>query len=129
MFPASRARLATAALVGSLLAGLLPATVLAAVPVAKPDGYTVGVNGAVTALDVLSNDTDADAGDTLTVNTVSDPTPGTTVNQGSDIYDTPDAGFHGTDTVQYTARDVALGVSAGATVTVIVDDPPVAVND
>jgi hypothetical protein len=124
MFPASRARLAATTLNGLLLAGLLPTTALAAVPVAHPDSYTVGVNAAVTTFDVLANDTDADAGDTLTVNTVSDPAHGTTPHHGSDIDYTPDTGFHGTDTFQDTVKGVALGVSAPATVTVIVNDGP-----
>jgi Bacterial Ig domain len=129
MSPAERARAPLSAiLVGLMLAGLLPAVALAADPVAGDDGFTVGVDSAATTFPVLLNDTDADVGDTLTISSVTDPADGSAVKNGTSIDYTPDASFHGTDTFQYTIEDSTLATST-ATVTVIVNDPPIAVDD
>lgn len=131
MFPVRSSRTHSTALVlaGVLLLGVLPATALAADPVAGDDSYTVGVDATTTSLNVLSNDTDADAGDTLTITGVTLPANGTAaIVAGGAIDYTPDAAFHGTDTFQYTIED-STAVSSTATVTVIVNDPPLAFDD
>ncbi len=106
-------------------------------PVAVVDGYTVVEDAVLTvpvATGVLANDSDPDAGTTLTASLVTDVTNGTLVlaADGSFVY-TPDTNFVGTDTFTYTADD-ATDSSAVTTVTITVtaspvNDPPVAVND
>ncbi|WP_077337870.1 Ig-like domain-containing protein [Pseudocolwellia agarivorans] len=76
-------------------------------PKAVTDNYTMLEGGALNALSVLSNDTDAD-GDTLTVDTsfLSSPSNGV-VNFASDgtfVY-TPSIGFVGSDTFTYKVDD------------------------
>ncbi|MGI0013257.1 MAG: Ig-like domain-containing protein, partial [Nitrososphaera sp.] len=81
---------------------------------------------------VLSNDSDPD-GDALAITSVTDPAKGTATKNSGTITYTPDTGFVGTDTYQYTISDGAL--TDTATVTVSVSDtaptnnPPNAVND
>ena len=106
-------------------------------PVAVVDGYTVVEDAVLTvpvATGVLANDSDPDAGTTLTASLVTDVTNGTLVlaADGSFVY-TPDTNFVGTDTFTYTADD-ATDSSAVTTVTITVtaspvNDPPVAVVD
>ncbi len=115
-------------LVATLCAGLLPASVLAAAPTATDDTFTVPVNAGPTSLDVLANDTDSDAGDDLTITIVGDPPNGTAAIDGDVVTYQPDADFHGIDTFDYTIEDSTAGTS-DATVTVIVNSPPVAVDD
>ena len=83
---------------------------------------------------MLANDSDPDAGTTLTASLVTDVTSGTLVlaADGSFAY-TPDPDFVGTDTFTYTADD-ATDSSAVTTVTITVtaspvNDPPVAAVD
>jgi len=81
-------------------------------------------------IDVLPNDFDPD-GDTLTVQSVTQPANGTVANNGTDVVYTPDAAFNGIDVFTYTISD-GSGGTATATVTVAVaaiNDPPVALND
>ncbi|MCP5097775.1 MAG: tandem-95 repeat protein, partial [Chloroflexi bacterium] len=93
------------------------------VPVAMDDSSITNGETAV-IIDVLSNDTDAD-GDTLTVDSVTDPANGTIINNGSDVTYTPNAGYEGDDTFTYTVSD-GNGGSDVATVTVTVDGALVA---
>ncbi|MHC5797936.1 Ig-like domain-containing protein [Lacisediminihabitans sp. FW035] len=84
-------------------------------PVAVADAKTTTANTATT----LSTLTTNDAGSGLTVTAVSAPVNGTVVlNSGSPIF-TPTAGFSGTASFSYTARD-SSGQSASATVTITV---------
>ncbi|MGI0034556.1 MAG: Ig-like domain-containing protein, partial [Nitrososphaera sp.] len=70
---------------------------------------------------VLSNDSDPD-GDTLTITSVTNPPHGSAVkNSGGTVTYTPDTGFVGTDSYQYTISDGAA--TDTATVTVSVSDP------
>lgn len=99
-----------------------------AVPVAAADDYTVNEDtplSVVAADGVLSNDTDADAEDTLTTVVVTDPANGTVslLSDGSFSY-TPDLNFNGTDTFTYAVTDGQDTVSP-VTVTINVE----AVND
>ncbi|MEM7332261.1 MAG: tandem-95 repeat protein, partial [Chloroflexota bacterium] len=99
------------------------------VPVATDDAQSTAENTAV-IIDVLANDSDAD-GDTLTVDSVTDPANGSVSNNGTDVTYTPDAAFSGVDTFEYTASD-GNGGTATATVTVTVNnenDAPDAVDD
>jgi hypothetical protein len=69
---------------------------------------------------VLANDSDVDAGDTLTPTAVSDPANGTAVVEGTGIRYTPDPDYIGTDTFTYRADDGdAQSNVATVTVTVI----------
>ena len=101
-------------------------------PIANDDGFSTDEDTAVSG-NVLSNDTDADAGDTLTATVtagVSDGSLEFNETTGDFTY-TPDADFNGTDSFTYEASDGNGGTSA-ATVTITVDpvnDGPVADND
>ena len=92
-------------------------------PVAVDDTFSTGSD---TTLDfsedqLLSNDSDPD-GDALSVTDVGQPANGTvTDNENGDWTYTPNPGFSGSDSFEYTVSD---GVdSENATVTVIVTDP------
>ena len=99
----------------------------------------MAVNDAVTTTEeapvsgnVLTNDTDVDAGTTLTATLGANPANGTVTlaANGSFTY-TPNANFNGTDTFTYTASD-GTAVSNVATVTITVgavNDAPVAAGD
>src|SRR5262249_31083076 len=86
-------------------------------PVANDDSATA-FSQTSTAIDVLSNDADADDGiDYNSIVITSGPANGTVqVNFGFVTY-TSNAGFAGTDTFQYTVKDYAGLVSNVATVT------------
>lgn len=80
---------------------------------------------------VLSNDSDPDAGDTLTVSSVGVPTSGTAVIEAGAIRYTPAPGFAGAASFTYSISDGAGG-SDSATVTVTVgaaNRNPVALGD
>ena len=126
MSPADLPRRLTAVIAAALLVGLLPATVLAAGPVADDDHVSVPVNASATTVDVLDGDT---GGPPLTIDSATDPANGTVVVAGDGLSLTyqPDTDFHGTDTFDYTITD---GVATDdGTVTVDVNSPPVAVDD
>ncbi|NBB96533.1 MAG: hypothetical protein GVY16_12465, partial [Planctomycetes bacterium] len=84
------------------------------------DSATTGQDTAVT-IDVLANDSDPNAGDVLTVDSVTQGASGSVTNNGSDVTYTPDAGFTGTDTFDYTVSDGNGGFDT-ATVTVTVNE-------
>jgi hypothetical protein len=96
-------------------------------PVVVEDAATTGMNVPV-VITVLANDTDAD-GNTLTVTDVWDMDHGTANTDGTTLTYTPDQGFTGTDSFQYSVSDGAGGTGwAVVTVTVTVSDvnrPPV----
>ena len=99
-------------------------------PAAGNDSASTAEDTAVT-IDVLANDTDADA-DTLSVTTASDPPHGmATVNTNGTITYTPDANYYGGDSFTYTISDGNGGTAtANVTITVTpVNDAPAAVND
>ncbi|MEO8672139.1 MAG: cadherin-like domain-containing protein [Tahibacter sp.] len=102
-------------------------------PLAVGDGANA-ISGFPTVVDVLGNDSDPD-GDALNVTAVSFPGFGTAiVNVDNTITYTPNTGFIGTDTFDYTISD-GRGGSATASVVVSVsgvppvNTPPIAVND
>jgi hypothetical protein len=73
-------------------------------PTANDDVASTDQDQPVT-IDVLANDTDPDAGDTLSVASVTQGANGAVSNNGSDVTYTPDAGFIGTDNFTYIATD------------------------
>lgn len=88
------------------------------------------VAGQSTTISVLSNDSDAD-GDTLTIQSFSQPANGTVTQVGQQLQYAAPIGFSGTTTFTYTAKDTynPIGVSNVATVTVTVNGAPIARND
>lgn len=104
------------------------------VPIAKDDAYSGVEDVAVTvgAPGVLQNDTDADAGDVLTVASWSNGSYGTVTGEpdGSFVYQ-PAADFNGTDSFSYSMSDNQGGTDTGVVSISIspVNDVPVADDD
>ena len=104
-------------------------------PIAADDLATGNEDQALT-INVLGNDSDPDAGDSLDVSSVQIATAagnGTAAPQvdGTVVY-TPNAGFFGGDSFAYTVADTAGARSGSATVTVTVNEVgavPVAADD
>jgi len=104
-------------------------------PVAVDDNETTPEDTPITS-DVLTNDSDIDTGDILTVNTipVTNVTNGTLALNSNGTYTyTPNPNFFGTDTFVYEVCDNGIPVlcsTATVTITVTsVNDAPIAVND
>lgn len=91
-------------------------------PIANADTPTTTVGTPVT-VDVLANDTDANA-DALTITSTTVPAHGTDSVVAGEIVYTPAAGYTGTDSFSYTISDGHGGTST-ATVTVTVTAVPV----
>jgi len=89
--------------------------------VAVDDSATTPQNTPVT-INVLSNDSDPDAGNTLTVNSVTQGSHGSVTNNGSNVTYTPALNFTGTDSFAYTVSDGNGGADT-ATVTITVTAP------
>jgi len=71
-------------------------------------------------INVLANDSDGDAGDVLSIQSFTNPTNGTVVQNGDNTFTyTPTLGFAGGDSFSYVLRDVA-GLTATATVNLTV---------
>jgi VCBS repeat-containing protein len=100
-------------------------------PVAANDRYNTADGTALTVntpTGVLTNDTDVDSA-ALTAALVAGPGNGTvTLNADGSFQYVPNSGFHGADSFTYQANDGEL-LSNVATVTIVVNDPPVAVDD
>ncbi len=77
--------------------------------------------GSAVVVDVLANDSDVDANDSLSVTSASAANGSVVVNTDGTLTYTPNAGFVGTDTINYTIADLNGG-SDSATVTVTVND-------
>jgi VCBS repeat-containing protein len=104
-------------------------------PVAVTDSYNTNEDAALVvnaASGVLANDTDTDAGTTLTAVLVSGPTHGALLlnSDGSFTY-TPGANYNGPDSFSYKANDGAQdSLSATVTLTITaVNDNPTATDD
>ncbi len=92
-------------------------------PVANADSYTTRQDHAL-SVGVLGNDTDAE-NDPLSPRVVTQPAHGTvSLNADGSFLYTPAAGFSGPDSFTYQASDGQLS-SPAATVTIIVNEPPV----
>ncbi len=93
-------------------------------PTANPDAYSTTQDTPLTvpAPGVLGNDSDPDAGNTITAVLVSGPTNAAsfTLNADGSFSYTPTAGFTGTDTFTYKARDNFNADSNTVTVTLSV---------
>ncbi len=102
-----------------------------ATPIAVADIGTINEDGALT-LNVLANDTDADIGDVLSVQSISQPAHGTVVlNANGTVTYTPAANYNGSDSFTYVMNDGTGGTSTAVvnlTVTAT-NDAPVAVAD
>ena len=105
------------------------------VPVAANDEFRVASNSSGNVFDVLVNDSDADADDTLTVSAVVSPTTagGTVaiIESGGRLWYSPAQGASGPDSFEYTVSD-GSGATATAIVTVAVGDAnaaPVVADD
>ena len=101
------------------------------VPVATDDSFSVAEDSGATVLAVLANDSDLDAGDTLSVTANTPAANGNVTCTATECSYTPNADFHGSDSFTYTVSD-GNGGSATATVTLTVtpvNDAPVAVDD
>ncbi len=102
-------------------------------PDAVNDSFSVLEDSSSNSLDVLSNDTDPDAGDTRTIISLGATSNGGTVStDGSTVTYTPAAGYVGQETFDYTIQDSGtpqLTDTATVTVTVNnVNDPPTVAN-
>jgi len=98
-------------------------------PVAVADTTGVEENSQVT-VSVLANDSDPD-GDALTVSSTTQGANGSVTHTGSSVTYTPDAGFIGSDSFNYSIDD-GFGGTASATVSITVtaqNKPPLAVAD
>lgn len=96
-------------------------------PVAVADAFTVAANSAATVLNVLANDSDPDAGQTVSVTAIGPASPAESAilaiaGSGSGILFTPSTGFSGTTTFAYTISD-GNGGTANGEVTVTVTPP------
>lgn len=97
-------------------------------PIARDDQTKVAVN-ATQLIDVLSNDTDIDTNDVLTLTAVEADQNGTVAIVDGKISYTPEVDFVGTETLTYTVTD-ALGATDTATVSVNVSlDTPADFRD
>lgn len=81
-------------------------------PVANDDTYTVTQNTSGNILTVRDNDTDVD-GDDLTITHVTNPPHGTATTDGFTVTYTPDMGYDGPDSLDYTIDDGNGGTDIG----------------
>ena len=88
-------------------------------PVANNDAATTNQNQAVTisVTDLLANDSDVE-GDTLSITSVGNAANGSVVLNGNNVVFTPDAGFSGAATFEYTLSDGSETDNATVSVTV-----------
>jgi len=100
-------------------------------PDAVDDSATVAEDSGANTINVLVNDTDANASDTLTITSVTQGLHGSVANNGTSVSYTPAHNFFGGDSFTYTIDD-GHSATDNATVTVTVtnvEDPPDAVDD
>ncbi|MDB4241852.1 Ig-like domain-containing protein, partial [Polaribacter sp.] len=101
-------------------------------PIAIADSATVDEDAPLTSIDVISNDTDLDITDTLTLIAVTTDGTGTvSVNaDGLSVDYTPASNFNGTETITYTLFDGTDTTTGTLTIIVTaVNDSPIAVSD
>jgi len=99
-------------------------------PLASDDSFTVN-SGSTTALAVLSNDSDPDTGDTISIASITPPSVGQVRIDGRQLMYTAPANFAGQDRFGYTIKD-SKGATANATVVVTIAKAnlaPTAQND
>lgn len=88
-----------------------------AAPVAANDAAATSQGSAV-VVDVLANDSDDGAPMPLAIGAIGHPAGGTAVDAGGSILYTPNPGFLGVDTFDYTVTDGATGATAKVAVNV-----------
>ena len=100
-------------------------------PVAHDDNYSVTEDSETVQLDVLTNDSDIDVDDILSLTSVSTPTNGgTAVLNNNKVDYTPAANFFGIETLTYTTRDGQANSTATIIIKVTsVNDLPTANDD
>ena len=75
-------------------------------PIATDDSTITAVNNAVTTPNVLANDHDPNPGDTLSVQSYTQPAHGTVAPNGDGTFlYTPNSGYHGSDSFTYLLSD------------------------
>ncbi|MGY8900703.1 MAG: Ig-like domain-containing protein [Paraglaciecola sp.] len=109
-------------------------TLLNQLPVTSPDAFNITEDDASAAFNVVSNDTDADVGQTISVASVTS-TSGNGVASvsanGTSIEYQPAADFFGTETVNFIVSDGAGGTDVGSVSFTVAGTPdaPVAIAD
>jgi len=99
-------------------------------PVAAADTITIKEDDDAVQIRVLSNDTDAD-GDTLSIDTYTNPDHGSVTMLGGFLFYTPDANYSGLDSFSYTVvdEDSAADTETVSITVNAVNDAPVTVVD
>ena len=94
-------------------------------PIANDDYAVVQESSTDNQIDVLDNDYDID-GDDLEIIDVTTPSNGTATHDGDYVYYTPQGGYSGSDSFDYTITDNngSSGVVATVHITIIENDPP-----
>ena len=100
------------------------------VPTPQPDSFAAGFATSlnITHAMLLANDVDIDSS-SLTVNAVLVGLNGSVTTAGSNVTFVPSPGFQGVATFSYRVTDGVATAEGNVTVTVGVNQPPVAVND
>lgn len=99
-------------------------------PTAADDSFSV-LGGSTSALSVLRNDGDPDAGDAISISSITAPTVGQVRIDGRDLLYTAPVNFNGVDRFSYTIKD-SQGLAATANVVVTINQSnqaPIARND
>ena len=97
----------------------------ASLPIAIDDTATVTVNGAAIGILVLDNDTPIGKLDVSSVEIITPPLHGiASVTNTGEINYKPDAHYHGSDTLEYTVKNLEGNFSNPATVTITVSRLP-----
>ncbi len=98
-------------------------------PVANDDGLVIDRNSSGIVIDVLSNDSDADDDNVLSIETTTPARNGTVVNNGSSLTYTPNTGFVGTDFFTYVVSDGEGGTDTAIVTITIQNVAPIANDD
>ncbi len=96
-------------------------------PVASNDLASVQANSANNQINILSNDNDPD-GDGISIMSVENPSHGSTSDDGTYAYYTPNPGYFGLDSFTYTISD-GHGGSDSATVSISIASNPLTFPD
>ena len=96
-------------------------------PVASNDLAKVQTNSANNQINILSNDNDPD-GDGISIMSVENPSHGSTSDDGTSAYYTPNPGYFGLDSFTYTISD-GHGGSDSATVSISIASNPLTFPD
>lgn len=95
-------------------------------PVARDDGFTVSRNSSGNTLTVLSNDSDPDTGDVITIAGFDPPNQGGSISMSSanTLVYSPASNYTGTETFVYRVQDLSgLTDDARVTITVVNQSP------